>query len=48
MLNQVGSSFRHDYVGTSAEFALNALPDKAKLLPEVRDVRALISQGKPS
>lgn len=48
MMNQVESSFRHGYVGTSAEFALDALPDKAKLLPEVRDVRALISQGKPS
>lgn len=48
MLDQAGPSFRHGYVSTSAKFALEALPEKAKHLPEACHVRELISQGKPS
>lgn len=44
MLERIEPSFRQGYVGTSAEFALRALPDKAKRLPEVRQVREMISR----
>lgn len=45
MLERIEPSFRHGYVGTSAKFALQALPDKAKRLPDVRHARELISSG---
>lgn len=48
MLDQVEPSFRRGYVATSAEFALEALPEKARRLPEVHRVRELISQCEPS
>lgn len=45
MLERIEPSFRHGFVGTSAEFALHALPEKAKRLPAVRQARELISGG---
>ncbi|WP_169747953.1 helix-turn-helix domain-containing protein [Pseudonocardia acaciae] len=45
MLEQIEPSFRHGYIGTSARFALQALPERAKRLPEVRQVYELISGG---
>lgn len=48
MLEQIEPSFRHGYVGTSAEFALHALPENARRLPTVRQARELISSGASS
>ncbi|MBV9312463.1 MAG: helix-turn-helix transcriptional regulator [Pseudonocardia sp.] len=44
MLEKIGPSFRHGYVGTSAEFALHALPEKARSLSGVQRARELISE----
>jgi hypothetical protein len=45
MLEQIEPSFRHGFVGTSAEFALHALPENARRLPTVQQARELISGG---
>jgi hypothetical protein len=45
ILEKIEPSFRRGYIGTSAKLALQVLPDKAKGLPEVSEIRDLISAG---